>query len=279
MHYLTEYQTFNSTRDLNTAIYEHIKRNSYDLNETDRVMLKTIARYAVKFAGAAHLKAATLATLVGKSEKTVRRVIAKLAELSIVKKVATLRKVNGGKGANIIQILPAGNSADSFLANDDQSPTSTRQEASKPTDSKRESTRNENEPSNLIKRKIKENNTLLETPTPANALKNSLPKEIYDALSPYFNADGIYKYYGILLRAKRSINLDIVIEDNTEPFVVAFRNAVLKHKRGLLRNFDNYLYRAWQGATALASRQLYSRENETKQAQHWLFDGGGDCDE
>ncbi len=104
MHYLVEHQTFDSTADLNSAVYEHIKRNTYDLNDTDRQALKKIARYAVKFSGAAHLKAETLAELIGKSVKTARRALNKLATLGIVKKIATTRKINGGKGANIIVI-------------------------------------------------------------------------------------------------------------------------------------------------------------------------------
>ena len=277
MHYLAEYQTFETTQQLNNAIYEHIKRNSYDLNETDRATLKTIARYAVKFAGAAHLKAAPLAHLIGKSEMTARRVLAKLADVGIVRKVATLRKVNGGKGANIIiinPVKPVESTAGNTFANDDQSNVSTREVADKPTESKVEITENVTEPSNSIKQ-LKNNNTLLETSTPANALKNSLPSDIYDAMSRYFNAEDIYKYYGILLRAKRSINRDIIIEDNAEPFVSAFNNAVMKAKRGILRSLDNYLYRAWQGATALASRQLYASESEN--TTHWLF--GGDDNE
>ncbi|MEH6942450.1 helix-turn-helix domain-containing protein [Bacillus sp. JJ722] len=265
MYYLAEHQTFNSTGELNSAVYEHIKRNTYDLNETDRLTLKTIARYAVKFAGVAHLKAATLADIIAKSEKTVRRTIAKLADLGIVKKVATLRKVNGGTGANIIVIQPV-------ETHNDQSSLSSREVSDKPTESKSTVTENVTEPSYSINQS---KSTLLETATPANALKNSLPNEIYDAMSPYFNAADMYKYYGILLRAKRSINRDIVIEDNAEPFVVAFQNAVMKLKQGVLRSFDNYLFGAWQGATALACRQLYARENEAE--SHWLF--GGDDDE
>ncbi|MDA1477488.1 helix-turn-helix domain-containing protein [Bacillus changyiensis] len=97
MHYLAEHQTFDSTAKLNAAVYEHIKRNTYELNDTDRLTLKTIARYAVKIAGAAHLKADTLANLIGKSVKTARRVVNKLAFLSIIKKIATTRKINGGR--------------------------------------------------------------------------------------------------------------------------------------------------------------------------------------
>ncbi|MFJ8246204.1 helix-turn-helix domain-containing protein [Peribacillus asahii] len=102
MHYLSQYQTFENKQQLNESIYQHIKRNSYELNDTDRATLKAIARYAVKFAGVAHLKAVTIAELIGKSEKTARRVITKLVGLGILRKVPTTRKVNGGKGANII---------------------------------------------------------------------------------------------------------------------------------------------------------------------------------
>ncbi|MFP3590217.1 hypothetical protein SCB29_42390, partial [Paraburkholderia sp. SIMBA_055] len=77
----------------------------------------------VKFSGAAHLKSETLADLIDKSVKTSRRALNKLATLGIVKKIATTRKINGGKGANIIVILPI----------DDQSTMSNRGQAEKPT--------------------------------------------------------------------------------------------------------------------------------------------------
>ncbi|AOR97648.1 MULTISPECIES: hypothetical protein [Bacillus] len=87
MHYLAEHQTFDSTDQLNESVYEHIKRNTYELNDTDR------------------------------------RALNKLAGLGIVKKVATTRKINGGKGANIIVILPVNNASE---AEDDQSTMSNR---------------------------------------------------------------------------------------------------------------------------------------------------------
>lgn len=259
MHYLSQYQTFQSVDALNNAIYTHIKRNTYDLNDTDRTTLKMIARYAVKFAGAAHLKAATIAQLIGKSEKTARRVVNKLAALGIVRKVATTRKVNGGKGANIIQILPAveqlpvESSHDNVLTSHDQSTLSSRQVAETRDDKRGKTMKNENEPSNYIKRNL--NNTSLDTPVPSNALKDSLPKEVYDAMSPYFNAEELYKYYGILLRAKRSVSNDVLIEDNPQPFVTTFLNAILKLKQGKIRNLANYLYRGWQNATTTIVRR------------------------
>ncbi len=141
MHYLAEHSTFDSTAQLNAAVYEHIRNHTYELNETDRKALKMIARYCVKFAGACHLKASTISELIDRSEKTARRIVNKLAELGIIEKVATTRKVNGGKGANIIRILPA----------DVQSSMSNRASSDKPTESKAEASNSENEPSNSIK--------------------------------------------------------------------------------------------------------------------------------
>jgi predicted transcriptional regulator len=261
MHYLHNYKTFENTQQLNTAIYEHIRNNSYNLTETDRVTLKLLARYSVKYSGACHLKAATIAEKIEKSEKTARRVITKLVELGIIEKVATMRKVNGGKGANIIRILPP-------KSLNDQSNTSNRVEEPKPTESKGEQATDKNEPSNYSKQEIK--STLQETRVPSNALRQSLPTEIYDAMARYWEASDIYKYYGILLRAKRSISKNITIEDNASLFVDALHNAILKVRLGKVGKLANYLYVAWQNASAIASR----RQNRSGMAQRFadIFD-------
>ncbi|PKG30917.1 helix-turn-helix domain-containing protein [Cytobacillus horneckiae] len=139
MHYLTDYQTFQSKQQLNEAVADHLSAHHYELSEIVREVLNTIARYAVKFAGAAHLKAATLAELIGKSEKTIRRAINRLHELRIIRKVATTRKLSGGQGANIIQILPASSI-------DDQAEVSMRQDAVEPVVASDGHIENENEP-------------------------------------------------------------------------------------------------------------------------------------
>ncbi|APP15668.1 hypothetical protein BS467_07955 [Bacillus altitudinis] len=246
MHYLAEHQTFSSTQALNTAVYEHIKRNAYDLSDTARTALKQIARYAVKFAGAAHLKAETLADLIGKSVKTVRRVLNQLAALNIVKKVATTRKINGGKGANIIVILP--------LATNDQSTMTTRQEPVNADAPTVETPKNENEPSDSINLKYQKH--VKDTAAvSAEALKNSLPTEIYNAMSRYFDAAEIYKYYGLLLRAKASVDSSLVIEHDPEPFVDAWHKTVLKAKLNEISRFDDYVYISFQHAASEAKRR------------------------
>lgn len=246
MHYLAEHQTFDSTADLNSAVYEHIKRNTYDLNDTDRQALKKIARYAVKFSGAAHLKAETLADLISKSVKTARRALNKLATLGIVKKIATTRKINGGKGANIIVILPV----------DDQSTMSNRGQAEKPTETTAEAPKTENEPSDSIKRSKNQNNVLDTATVPAEALKGALPDEIFNAMSRYFDADKIYKYYGILLRAKASVDRTIRLEDHAEPFVEAWHATIMKAKSHEIKRFDDYLYAGFRKAAWTVKARL-----------------------
>ncbi|WP_390184087.1 helix-turn-helix domain-containing protein [Bacillus amyloliquefaciens] len=246
MHYLAEHQTFDSTADLNSAVYEHIKRNTYDLNDTDRRALKKIARYAVKFSGAAHLKAETLAELIGKSVKTARRALNKLATLGIVKKIATTRKINGGKGANIIVILPV----------DDQSTMSNRVQAEKPTETTTEAPKTENEPSDSIKRSKNQNNVLDTATVPAEALKGALPDEIFTAMSRYFGAEDIYKYYGILLRAKASVDRTIRLEEHAAPFVEAWHATIMKAKSHEIRRFDDYLYAGFRKAAWTVKARL-----------------------
>ncbi|WP_226570145.1 helix-turn-helix domain-containing protein [Bacillus stratosphericus] len=251
MHYLAEHQTFSSTQALNAAVYEHIKRNAYDLTDTARAALKQIARYAVKFGGAAHLKAETLADLIGKSIKTARRVLNQLAALNIVKKVATTRKINGGKGANIIVILP--------LAVNDQSTVTTRQEPQNADVPTVKTSKTENEPSDSIN--LKNQKHVKDTAAvPAEALKNSLPTEIYNAMSRYFDAADIYKYYGLLLRAKASVDPSLMIEQDPEPFVDAWHKTILKAKLNEISRFDDYVYASFRQA----AWTVKARENRVK---------------
>src|SRR5690625_165495 len=262
-HYLTQYQTFNTTQELNHTVYTHIKRNSLFLNETVRNTLKAIARYAVKYSGAAHLKAKTIAELIGKSEKTARRSVNKLAELGIIKKIATTRKVNGGKGANIIVIQPVTNS-------NDQSTMSSRKGCTNSVESTVTSSEIEEEPSYYIKHN---KNTLLDTETDisARALRGAIPDSVYDAFSSYFNADEIYEHFGTLLRAERTVDKELLIEQCEEPFVDTIHAVAYKLKHGKVRNTSNYFYRAFQSASSQASRILAKNRRENDVLLHdWI---------
>lgn len=285
MHYLNEYSTFKSTKELNTAVYEHIRTNTNELNETARETLKTISRYAVKYAGAAHLKVSTLAELIGKSEKTVRRTLAKLCELGIIEKIATTRKINGGYGANIIVILPVSDSSegtryatrdqDRYSSNDcsvtysDQSTMTSRESSEKPTNSNDEVTKFISEPSDFNKRNKSTKELDTATPVPASALRSALPHAVYNAMAPFCNADEIYRYYGLLLQAKRRICPDTLIEHDPQPYVEAFNAVMFKVKHRKVRNIERYMYVAFERAASEVSRRL-SREEDSVLHYDWI---------
>ncbi|WP_226677045.1 helix-turn-helix domain-containing protein [Rossellomorea aquimaris] len=145
MQYLSEYQSFPSVSSLNEALYRHTCDHYYEMSDTDRNVLKLIGRFAVKYRGAAHLKASTIAQAIGKSEKTARRSLGKLQALGILVKVSTMRKVAGGYGANIYLV---------------QSPVSSRAEGEKPMESTPEPEKMESEAITLSSEKeLLSNNT------------------------------------------------------------------------------------------------------------------------
>lgn len=231
---------FKTIDQLNESVRIH-KRNP-ELNETDRAVLDLLAQYSCKEVGKSWLAKGKIAELVGKSRRTIIRVCKKLESLGIIRQYERRRETGDRRQtSNLIVIQPA------------ETPVTP------------ECHTKETPPRNS------KNTTYKETAfVPATALQNSLPSAIYDAMSPYFNAEELYRYYGILLRAKRSVSNNVLIEDNPQPFVTAFQNAILKLKQGKVRNLANYLYRAWQNATATIVRRRVFANSEL--FYDWLAD-------
>lgn len=103
--YLANYKTFESMADMDSAVENHMATHYYNLTESERAIVFKLASHALVYPGACHLKAATIATSLEISTKTVYRSIKKLELLGIIKKQKTT-KVKGGRGANIYIILP-----------------------------------------------------------------------------------------------------------------------------------------------------------------------------
>ncbi|MEK5426974.1 helix-turn-helix domain-containing protein [Cytobacillus sp. FSL R7-0680] len=228
MHYLIEYKTFQSKHEMNEAVAEHLSEHRYDLSETDRTVLNTIACYSVKYAGASHLKAATLAKLVGKSDKTVRRSINRLCELRIIRKVVMMRPVSGGNGANIIQILP-------FDARNDQPESSNREEAVKPVVASDKTPISENKPFNFINQNNIINNTYCAPTTPYVRFKQSVAYYVKDAKLTN-KLYGIYLAHTSFLRnCHESIDL---LNCGIEAVMTTFKAT----KRKAIRNITGYYH-------------------------------------
>jgi DNA-binding Lrp family transcriptional regulator len=220
--YLSDYQTFNSTQELNHNVKQHEKANHEELTASQREVLRFISRYSVKYAGASHLKTSTIAEGVDKSDRTVRRILGHLEALGIIERINTLRPKSGGSGANIIVILPF----KSERLSDGEVSEKSRQTTVKAQDSA-------NEP---LHKRVK-TSTLLET-----GLKNAIPTPIYDALSPFYEAKDIQRLTGVVFRAKSSVSKNLRLEDNVEAFRVTVMDVVRRFKGGSLRNMDSYLY-------------------------------------
>lgn len=94
------YSEFRSKEEFNTYQKEVLKYYRFELNKTDATIIHFLGKYAVnekqKTVGVACPLMETIATNVGKSIRTVRRSIAKLEELGIIKRVATKERHKRG---------------------------------------------------------------------------------------------------------------------------------------------------------------------------------------
>ncbi|MED1922963.1 MULTISPECIES: helix-turn-helix domain-containing protein [Bacillus] len=130
--------SFRSVDELNGAIRTHIYRNKSDLTPASIEVLKVLSRHAVKTPGVAYLKLASIAELIGRHRVTVIRAVKRLVDLGIIRKEIKYRPVSGGNGANMYVILPA-------VKTDATPSVLPRQEAEKPTETKPEVPKRENE--------------------------------------------------------------------------------------------------------------------------------------
>ncbi|CDQ39058.1 helix-turn-helix domain-containing protein [Virgibacillus salexigens] len=237
MHYLSDYSTFDNTQELNYHVKQHEQYNTDQLTATMRTVLRFIARYSVKYAGAAHLKVATIAESIDKSDRTVRRVLKCLETLGIIKRIGMIRPKSGGVGANIIQLLPFVSDRLSEREVDDK------------TSEQRESRiKSGNEPCN--KRYLKD--YVLETMEAAGA-RNNIPKSLYEILSPFFYGAELRKYVGIVFRAKSAKTR---LETHTAAFTACLIDCIRRYKLGEIRNLDGYIY----ASIRKLSRKLFLEE-------------------
>ncbi|PFU38960.1 decarboxylase [Bacillus cereus] len=104
------YSEFRSKEEFNTYQKQVLKCYRFQLNKTDSIIIHFLGKYAVnekqKTVGVACPLMETIAINIGKSIRTVRRSIAKLEELGIIKRVATKERYKrGGYSANLYVFL------------------------------------------------------------------------------------------------------------------------------------------------------------------------------
>ncbi|MGW6193653.1 helix-turn-helix domain-containing protein [Bacillus cereus] len=104
------YSEFRSKEEFNAYQKQVFKCYQFQLNKTDSLVIHFLGKYAVneknETVGVACPLMETIATNIGKSIRTVRRSIAKIEELGIIKRVATKERYKrGGYSANLYVFL------------------------------------------------------------------------------------------------------------------------------------------------------------------------------
>lgn len=243
---LKELQTFNSVKEMDEAIKRY--KQMFELSKTDRDILDAISRYACKYKGVCYLSKQKIAEEAGfKSRRTAIRACNRLEALGIIKQYET-RRIKGDKrrSTNVIVI-------NNVFVTENQQVTSTSHDKETPS-------------------KANKNNTLLDTakgePSKPSedqvikrGLRNAIPKPIYDALSPFFNGQGLYNVYGILLRAKAKIDRSIRLEEYGSRYIDAFYNVIRLYKAGRVTSLNGLLYVTWERLTAEISRQANAKHS------------------
>lgn len=212
-----------SVEELNGAVRLH--RTNNDLTRTELAVLEVLAQYSCVDPGVSYLRKSKIAELVGKSRRTVIRICNRLESLGIIRQYKRMRQSGDRRQtSNSIVIQPA-------EVND-----VTPECHSKETPSK-----------NL-------NNTISNS---NGALKRAVYSPIYNALSPYFNDEEIYRAIGLLYRAKAKVDRSLTVEDYAEEFIDGFKAVVYSYKRGKVRSIFGCLYAAWhQVALEIKRKQV-----------------------
>src|SRR5699024_7580998 len=188
----------------------------------------------------------------------VRRTLNKLESLHIIKKQTFMREKTGGNGANIYIILPFNDRPNTIDREEPEKPTQTSVKESEEIDEPinsikhnsntyKDTENKNNAPTDCVKDHASEHAKDITKDYAKKALKHAIPTPIYDALAPFFDGQGLYDTYGILLRAKASIDRNIRLEEHAERYINAFYNVARLYKAGKVRkSFKGLLYATWE---------------------------------
>src|SRR5699024_5439263 len=204
----------------------------------EQEILFVISQYACKFTGVCYLSKQKIAEAAGfKSRRTAIRACNRLEQYGIIKQYET-RRVKGDKrrSVNIIVI---------------QQPLEIKKETAKSQQVVTSDGHNKDIlPYPITKTpKKKELTENQQTQSHLESLKKKIPAVFFDVFSRYFDAQGIYEIYGLLLRAKKRAKATYLLEDYADDYIHEFKSIHRLYQRGKIRNLEGYLYRTWESVT------------------------------
>lgn len=274
-------QSFDSVEQMDAAIKQH--KDKHRLYKSDLAVLDVISRYSCKYPGVSYLSKSKIAEQIGMVRRTVIRACERLEALGIIKQYETRRSTGDRRqSSNIIVIQPAEKS--------EGKPEETEAQKAKDTPESHGGKSHLKTPHKANQKRINTNTHIRDgkdekgeeaSGSRANqaekadkqakeqagkrALKTGIPAVIFNALEPFFDAKGLYKVYGILLRAKASIDKHraITFEEYGEEYVNEFYNVIRKYKLGQVRNLKGLLFSAWQKVTSVISLRIGARNSDS----------------
>ncbi|MFJ7935262.1 hypothetical protein [Sporosarcina sp. NPDC096371] len=228
--YLTDYAYFTNKDDMDEAAKLHISAHWNCMNNTDRAVLDMIRRYSVKY-GAAHLKHNTMEKALAKSNATIRRIIRKLEQLGIIKRIHFIRPVMSGLGANIYVISPF----------NEQGEMDSRDDARKPEYNEAQPSNSETEP--LFSKSITTKDLNITSPT--EQFPTTLYGRMKSLLSSTLGENALArKIFGVYRQQSSQMLKFNIYEDKGELFeqlaLQALQIAVQATKQKSVRNLPGY---------------------------------------
>jgi DNA-binding MarR family transcriptional regulator len=249
--------TFESVEEMDEAIRKH--KDAHKLNKGELKVLEVLQRHSCKYPGVSFMTNRKIGEIVGKRRETVSRIRKSLESKGIIKQYP-LKRDGGDRretaSAAVVQREEAQEETES--AHPKRTPKTAHHKAS-------------------YKASYKASTHIRDGERAKRGLKTAIPKIIYEAISPFFDVKGLYDTYGILLRAKASIDHSrtITFEEHGQAFVDEFYNIIRKYKAGEVRSLPGLLYSAWQKVTAEIGRRQAQAQGGSPLYYDWLTEGNG----
>ncbi|HJV46723.1 MAG TPA: helix-turn-helix domain-containing protein [Bacillota bacterium] len=248
-----QYSTFTSIEELNLTIRHFLYLHSHELTPATVKVFKTISKYACKILGVCFAKVSSLSTIIGISERTIRRAFIILEQHGVLKRIPTQRK-QGGDGHNLYVIQPYVSAVGSAEMSDRQSPSNQDETSPQPTQNDAEAISFKTEHSN---REISNNVQTDDNGLPSSYTPSYVPETFRKAISAHFNnAKIIYTLWQKSLLAYRQSRLNAPIEGYIDNATQAFRDSVFALKTNRIKgSFAGYYYGTLRNVFAVEKRR------------------------
>jgi len=219
---ITKHSTFLTKEQFNDHLKSHFKKIVINLSPGSKKVFDFLAKHAIKYLGVAYLKIHTIASSLELHSSTVKRAIRQLEQLGVIKRIPQTRPKTGGDGANMYAFQPS-----------EPAHMNLREQSKKPTVSKHNHSKNENE--TIYLKTTKDINTtyvdLHRLQKNYSAIPGYIPKDFVIALQRAFSDGKIIKEFWVrVLMLKRKYTISKL--ENIMPIALqAWEYTQVEYKR------------------------------------------------